>query len=259
MHPLKLIVMLSAALFVSCSAMSASLPSTIRIGTDPGYAPFESKSPDGKVIGFDIDLAMALCERMKVQCVIVESPFDALIPSLKAKKVDAIMAAMTITPARLKEINFSDKLYSAKARLIAPRGATLLPTPDSLKGKNIGVLQGSIQEAYANKYWRKSGINVVSYPTQENIYSDLTAGRLDAAFQDEVAGMYGFLKSAAGKNYDFAGPAVLDKDIFGVGVGMGLRKDKPELQQAVNEAFKSLRADGTYKKIADKYFSFDIY
>ncbi|NIY48486.1 ABC transporter substrate-binding protein [Cedecea colo] len=259
MRTVRTIVTLSAALLVSLSVLATEQPATLRIGTDPGYAPFESKSPDGKVIGFDIDLTEALCERMKMKCVVVESPFDALIPSLKARKIDAIMATMSITPARQKEINFSDKLYSAKARLIAPAGSALKPEPASLQGKNIGVLQGSIQETYANKYWRNSGVSVVSYPSQDDIYSDLKAGRLDAAFQDEVAGSYGFLKQAAGKSYDFAGPAVTDPQIFGTGVGMGLRKEDTELQQAVNQAFASLRADGTYKKIVDKYFAFDIY
>ncbi|WP_455846042.1 ABC transporter substrate-binding protein [Pantoea agglomerans] len=259
MRPFKMILTLSAALMVSFSSFATELPTTLRIGTDPGYAPFESKSPNGKVIGFDIDLAEALCERMKVKCIVVESPFDALIPSLKARKIDVIMATMSITPARQKEIAFSDKLYSAKARLIAPRGTTLEPTPKSLKGKNIGVLQGSIQEAYANKYWRKAGVSVVSYPAQDDIYSDLKAGRLDAAFQNEVAGSYGFLKQFAGQGYEFAGPAVTDAQIFGEGVGMGLRKNEPGLQQAINQAFADLRADGTYKKIADHYFTFDIY
>ncbi|MCM7515683.1 lysine/arginine/ornithine ABC transporter substrate-binding protein [Enterobacter hormaechei] len=259
MRRLKLFVPLTAALVVSFSAVSADIPSLLRIGTDPGYAPFESKSSDGKVVGFDIDLADALCERMKVTCIVIESPFDALIPSLKARKIDAIMATMSITPARQKEIAFSEKLYSAKARLIAPRGTALKPTAESLKAKNIGVLQGSIQEIYANQYWRGAGVSVVSYPSQDDIYSDLTAGRLDAAFQDEVAGSYGFLKQPAGKNYEFAGPAVTDINIFGVGVGIGLRKEDSSLQQAINEAFASLRADGSYKKIADKYFSFDIY
>lgn len=259
MRTLKMMVTLSAALMVSFSALSAELPSTLRIGTEPGYAPFESKAPDGTVVGFDIDLAEAICERIKIKCVVVESPFDALIPSLKARKIDAIMATMSITPSRLKEIAFSDKLYSAKPRLIAPQGSTLEPTAQALAGKNIGVLQGSIQETYANKYWRPNGVSIIAYPTQDDIYSDLKAGRLDAAFQDEVAGSYGFLKQPAGKDYQFAGPAVKDEQIFGVGVGMGLRKNEPELQQAINQAFADLRADGTYQKIAAQYFDFDIY
>lgn len=259
MSPLKSITLTSLLLLSSAAAFSASIPDTLRIGTDPTYAPFESKTPEGKVVGFDIDLTNALCERMKTRCVIVESPFDALIPSLKAKKIDAIVAAMNITPARLQQISFTDRLYSTRARLVAAKGTTIEPKVDALRGKNVGVLQGSIQEAYANKYWRPEGVNVISYQSQNDVYSDLTATRLDAAFQDEVAGSHGFLKQDAGKGYDFAGPAVTDPQIFGEGVGMGLRKEDVELQKAINEAFQSLRADGTYQKIVARYFSFDIY
>ncbi|WP_439332300.1 ABC transporter substrate-binding protein [Pantoea cypripedii] len=244
---------------LSLSSQATELPTTLRIGTDPGYAPFESKAADGQVTGFDIDLMNALCKRMNTRCVVVESPFDALIPSLKARKIDAIMSSMSITPARLKEIDFTEKLYSAKARLIAARNSSILPTATALKNKSIGVLQGSIQETYAGKYWRPYGVNVVSYPSQDDIYADLIAGRLDAAFQDEVAGSFGFLKQPSGRDFAFAGPAVTDEQIFGVGVGMGLRKGDEALKQAINNAFNQLRQDGTWQKLNARYFPFDIY
>jgi histidine transport system substrate-binding protein len=134
-----------------------------------------------------------------------------------------------------------------------------LPTLDSLKGKNIGVLQGSTQEAYANANWQPKGVNVVAYQNQDLIYSDLASGRLDAAFQDEVAGSEGFLKQPAGKGYAFAGESVKDDKFFGVGTGMGLRKNEDDLKNALNKAFDSMRKDGTYDKLAKKYFNFDVY
>ncbi len=160
------------------------------------------------MVGFDIDLAKELCRRIKANCTIVQTEFDALIPSLKARKIDAIIAALSITPKRLKEIDFTDKLYSANARLIAPKGSKIQPDLASLQGKSIGVQQGTIQEVYANRYWSPKGVNIVAYRAQDQVYADLTAGRLDAAFQDETAGSYGFLKQDAGKAYEFAGLAV---------------------------------------------------
>lgn len=65
----------------------AAIPSTLKIGTDPTYAPFESKDANGELVGFDIDLAKELCKRINTKCTFVESDFDALIPSLKAKKL----------------------------------------------------------------------------------------------------------------------------------------------------------------------------
>ncbi len=251
---LPLVLALSAA-----SSAFAAVPSTLKIGTDPTYAPFESKNAKGELVGFDIDLAKELCKRINTQCTFVESDFDALIPSLKAKKIDAIISSLSITEKRQLEIAFTDKLYAANARLIAPKGSKLLPTVDALKGKSVGVLQGTTQEAYANAMWQPKGITVVPYQNQDLVYADLASGRIDAAFQDEVAGSDGFLKQPPGKDYAFAGSSVKDDKFFGVGTGMGLRKTDTELKAALDKAFAEMRKDGTYDKFAKKYFDFDVY
>ena len=230
----KLVLSLSLVLaFSSATAAFAAIPQNIRIGTDPTYAPFESKNSQGELVGFDIDLAKELCKRINTQCTFVENPLDALIPSLKAKKIDAIMSSLSITEKRQQEIAFTDKLYAADSRLVVAKNSDIQPTVESLKGKRVGVLQG--------------------------IYSDLTAGRIDAAFQDEVAASEGFLKQPVGKDYKFGGPSVKDEKLFGVGTGMGLRKEDNELREALNKAFAEMRADGTYEKLAKKYFDFDVY
>jgi histidine transport system substrate-binding protein len=149
---LPLVLALSAA-----SSAFAAVPSTLKIGTDPTYAPFESKNAKGELVGFDIDLAKELCKRINTQCTFVESDFDALIPSLKAKKIDAIISSLSITEKRQQEIAFTDKLYAANARLIAPKGSKLLPTVDALKGKSVGVLQGTTQEALCQRHVAAEG------------------------------------------------------------------------------------------------------
>lgn len=140
----KTILALSLIMGISSAAsVSAALPQSIRIGTDTTYAPFSSKDSKGNFIGFDIDLGNELCSRIKVKCTWVGSDFDALIPSLKAKKIDAIISSLSITEKRQQEIAFSDKLYAADSRLIAAKGSPIQPTLESLKGKHVGVLQGS--------------------------------------------------------------------------------------------------------------------
>ncbi|SFN30781.1 histidine transport system substrate-binding protein [Izhakiella capsodis] len=243
----------------SIGSVVAAVPQTLRIGTDPSYAPFESKNTQGQLVGFDIDLANEICKRIHTKCTFVESDFDSLIPSLKAKKIDAIISSLSITAKRQEEIGFSDKLYAANARLIAPEGSKIQPTLASLKGKNIGLLQGTTQETYANQNWRPEGVTITPYANQDLVYQDLIAGRIDAAFQDEVAASEGFLKQPIGKDYAFAGPAVRDDKLFGVGTGMGLPKHNVELKAAVDSAFRAMREDGTYDKLAKKYFSFNVY
>ncbi|MDU4094032.1 MAG: lysine/arginine/ornithine ABC transporter substrate-binding protein [Pantoea sp.] len=252
-------VLALSLLLAFAGTVGAAVPKTLRIGNDPTYPPFESKNAQGQLVGFDIDLANEICKRIRAQCTYVESDFDALIPSLKAKKIDFIISSLSITEKRQQEIAFSEKLYAANARLVAPKGAKLEPTPESLRGKNIGLLQGTTQETYANQYWRPKGVTVTPYANQDLVYQDLNAGRIDAAFQDEVQASEGFLKQPVGKDYAFAGPAVKDDKIFGVGTGIGLRKEDGELKAAIDKAFAELRKDGTYDKIAKKYFDFNVY
>ncbi|ARJ42945.1 histidine ABC transporter substrate-binding protein HisJ [Pantoea alhagi] len=252
-------VLALSLLLAFAGTVGAAVPKTLRIGNDPTYPPFESKNAQGELVGFDIDLANEICKRIEARCTYVESDFDALIPSLKAKKIDFIISSLSITEKRQQEIAFSDKLYAANSRLVAPKGAKLEPTPESLKGKNIGLLQGTTQETYANQYWRPKGVTITPYANQDLVYQDLNAGRIDAAFQDEVQASEGFLKQPVGKDYTFAGPAVKDDKIFGVGTGIGLRKEDSELKAAIDKAFAEMRKDGTYDKIAKKYFDFNVY
>ncbi|MDW2742300.1 histidine ABC transporter substrate-binding protein HisJ [Atlantibacter subterraneus] len=256
----KLVLSLSLVLaFSSVSTAFAAIPQNLRIGTDPTYAPFESKNAQGELVGFDIDLAKELCKRIQTKCTFVENPLDALIPSLKAKKIDAIMSSLSITEKRQQEIAFTDKLYAADSRLVVAKDSDIEPSLEKLKGKRVGVLQGTTQETYGNEHWAPKGVEIVSYQGQDNIYSDLTAGRIQAAFQDEVAASEGFLKQPIGKDYKFGGPSIKDEKLFGVGTGMGIRKEDNELREALNKAFAEMRADGTYEKLAKKYFDFDVY
>lgn len=246
-------------LFVLATASFGSTLSTIRFGVDPSYPPFESKGPDGKLHGFDIDLGEQICARLNARCVWVENDFDGMIPALKARKFDAILSAMSDTPQRSAQIAFSDKMYNMTAGLIARKGSGLSPTPDGLKGKSVGVEQGSSALTYAKMYWEPHGARVVSYQNQDQVYADLISGRLDAAFQATVQAETGFLKSPQGADFELVGKPLDDPKIFGVGAAIGMRKDDPELASRINNALAGMLKDGTYKSIARKYFDFDIY
>lgn len=234
-------------------------PQVIRFGVDATYPPFESKAPDGTLIGFDIDLGNAICANLHAKCVWVEQGFDAMIPALKARKFDAILSAMSATDVRKQQIDFTNKIYNGPSRLVAASGSALKPSAASLKGKRIGVDQGSMQETFAKAEWAPQGVTVVSYPTQDAIYQDLTTGRLDGAFQSAVQADIGFLKTPRGKGYSFAGDEVKDKRVAGDGVAIGIRKDDPALAGKLNTAIAAIRKDGTYDKLATKYFDFNIY
>ncbi|RQR49638.1 ABC transporter substrate-binding protein [Burkholderia sp. Bp9125] len=231
----------------------------IRLAVDPTYPPLEYKLPDGTLAGFGIDITNALCAELRARCVWVESSFDGMIPGLLARKFDVIASSMTITPKRMQQIAFTNRISNAPARLVVRKGAPLLPSAESLKGKRVGVEQGSAQADYAIANWQRAGVQIVSYPNQDQVYADLVSGRLDAAFQASIAASDGFLKKPQGKDFTFAGDAIDDPKYFGQGDGLGLRKQDADLREAFNRALATILANGTYARINRKYFDFDIY
>jgi histidine transport system substrate-binding protein len=253
------------ALTLACAAMVGTAHADdwsgkeIRLAVDPTYPPLEFKTPDGKLTGFGVDIANALCAQMHAKCVWVEMSFDGMIPGLLARKFDVISSSMTITPKREQQIAFTNKISNAPARLVVRRGSPLLPDASSLKGKRIGVEQGSSQEDYARAMWQPAGVEIVAYQNQDQVYADLTSGRLDAAFQASIEASDGFLNKPEGKDYQFAGPAIEDPKYFGEGDGLGLRKEDVALREAFNQALAEILANGTYARINKKYFDFDIY
>nr|WP_201759019.1 MULTISPECIES: ABC transporter substrate-binding protein [Burkholderia] len=256
----KVLAALTVALLaVSAGGAYAKDWSTVRFGVDASYPPFESKGADGKLVGFDIDLGNEICRRIAAKCVWVENDFDGMIPALKARKFDGVLSSMSMTPQRAEQIAFSAKLFNTPTRLVAKDGAKLLPTADSLKGKTVGVEQGTIQETYAKTYWAPKGVTVVPYQNQDQVYADLLSGRLDATLQDAVQAEIGFLKTPRGKGYAFAGGDIDDPKTLGEGAGVGLRKEDTDLKAKIDGAIAAMRKDGTYDKIAKKYFDFDVY
>jgi arginine/ornithine transport system substrate-binding protein len=249
-------VLFALALAASLAQAQAPEWKKLRIGVEGAYPPFSEIGPDGKLKGFEIELVQAYCASMGAQCTLVQQEFDGLIPALQSRKVDAIFASVAITEERQKVVAFSKPYYNTPARLVAKAGAKLEPTAAGLKGKKIGVQRGTTHEAYATKTFTQS--EIVRYGSQDQVFLDLKSGRIDATLMDTPAADFGFLKKPEGKGFAFVGPSVEDK-IFGVGTGVGMRKaDEATLGKKFNAAIDALQANGTFKKLADKYFDYDI-
>ena len=244
-------------LLTSAISISAQETRKIKIGVEGAYPPFSQIGTDGKLKGFDIDIAYALCEQMKAQCTLVQQEFDGMIPSLQAKKIDAIIASMSSTDERKKVVEFSDKYYHTPARFVGKKSAALTATQAGLKGKRIGVQRTTVHDRFATDTFKDS--EIVRYAKQDDVFLDLMSGRLDAVLVDQVAASLGFLPLPAARDFAFFGPVYIEPKYFGYGAGVGLRKTDTALRDEFNAAIKAIRANGVYKKINDKYFSFDIY
>jgi polar amino acid transport system substrate-binding protein len=229
----------------------------LTIASEGAYPPFNMLTADGKLEGFDIDIAKALCDQMKAECTFVTQDWDGAIPALQAGKFDAFIASMSITPERLKQVDFSEKYYNTPPAIIAPKDTDIKGvTKEDLAGKTIGV-QGSTSHAmYSEKTFTDS--TVKSYPTAEEYQLDLANGRLDAA-NDDIVVLQAFLKTKQGECCKIVGDITPVIEIHGPGAGVAIKKGRPELVAKFNEAIKAIRANGEYKKINDKYFDFDAY
>lgn len=238
-------------------AAAAADTTQLRVGVEGAYPPFSEIGTDGKIKGFDIDIANAVCAQMKVECVFVQAEFDAMIPALRAKKFDAIVASMSITDERKKAVDFSDKYYNTPSRFIARADSKLEVTAEGLKGRKIGVQRTTIQDRFVTASFK--GSEIVRYAKQDEVFLELVNGRIDGAVADSVAADQGFLKTPSGKGFAFRGPVYNDPAFFGYGAGIAVRKGDNALRLKLNQAIAEIRANGTYKKLQDKYFDFDIY
>src|ERR1700732_1715010 len=131
------LTLLFASLITWSPCVSAKDWKVIRFGVDPSYPPFESKAADGSLVGFDIDLGNALGAKLNAKCVWVENDFDGMIPALQARKIDAVLSDMSVTEKRLQQIDFTDRIFNSTTRMVAKTRSHLLPTVESLRGKNM--------------------------------------------------------------------------------------------------------------------------
>ncbi len=255
--------MLARLLMVAfCSALvpaaaHAAGPSEIRFATEAGYPPFEFLDTSGELQGFDIDIGNEICKRLQAKCVWIDQSFDSLIPGLQARKFDLANSTMTATEARKKVIDFSTPMYIVPVKLLVKKGSGLEPTAESLKGKRVGVQQGTTMETYARKHWAPKGVQVIAYPSYTNAYVDMKAGRLDATFQEAQSAVDGFLSKPEGAGYELASMTLKDP-ILNEPIAMGMRKGNTKLGTEVDKTLKAMLADGTIQGFAKKYFAKDL-
>ncbi|MBL4835416.1 MAG: ABC transporter substrate-binding protein [Pseudomonas sp.] len=244
----KVLLAVTAAMVFSAPALADKL----RIGTEGAYPPFNMIDSSGKVTGFDIDIAKALCERMDAECSIVISDWDGIIPALNTRRFDFLVASMSITEEREQAVDFTMPYYTNKLQFVAPKKSDFKVDEASLKGKTIGAQRATI----AGQWLEENMGDVVDirlYDTQENAYLDMNAGRIDGVLADAFV-QYEWLQSEAGANFEFKGEPVFSNDKIGIAV----RKDDP-LRERLNEALQEIVDDGTYAEINAKYFPFSIY
>ncbi|CAG21113.1 putative amino acid ABC transporter, periplasmic amino acid-binding protein [Photobacterium profundum SS9] len=243
---------------LGATSLQAKEYTEIRFGIEGAYPPFSWTEPSGELKGFDVDMANALCEELQTKCKIVAQDWDGIIPSLLARKYDAIIAAMSITEERKKKIDFTGKYALIPNKYVAKKGTEIDFSTEGLKGVKIGVQRATTHDKYLTDNFGDS-VTIVRYGSFDDAYLDLKAGRIATVLGDASALEEGLINKEGGEGYEFIGPSLTDPKWFGDGFGIALRKQDKELTKKLDAAIISLREKGIYQEIAAKYFAYDVY
>jgi len=277
MQPVKVLGAVALALAASLTGAAAKDWKTVVIGMEGAYEPYNLTDPSGKIVGFEPDVAMDACKRIKVECKIIAQDWDGMIPGLNAGKFDVIMDGMSITDERKKQIDFSIPYAAVPAALAAAKSSPLAKVPhpdkivnfdkdkaggdaalkslrDALKGKTLGVQVSTTHATFAGNHL-KDVADIKEYKTTDDRDLDLKSGRIDAVLDDETA-IASMLAKPDAKDFATFGPELTGGD-FGVGVGMGIRKADADLTAKFDAALKAAFADGSIKKYSLQWFKID--
>jgi polar amino acid transport system substrate-binding protein len=240
---------------VTATALLGTTPAMadLKFGVDISpYPPFTSQDASGKIVGWEADFMDALCAELKEKCAFEPTAWDGIIPALTSKKFDAIMSSMSVTPERMKIINYS-KIYSNSAAVIlGPKSDDKDFSPEHLSGKTIGVQGATTHANYLAKYYAPKGAVIKSYAGQDEVNADLTAGRVDYIMADGIT-LASYLASEAGACCEQKGAVPLDVEILGAGVGIGIRKEDTALLEKINAAIDVLTDKGFFEEVTAKY------
>ena len=229
----------------------------LRIGTEGAYPPFNYYDSDNNLIGFDVDIAKALCEEMNAECTFVAQDWDGIIPALRANKFDAIIASMSITPERDEVVDFTDKYYNTPPAIAVLKDSELTEaTPEALADIIMGAQSSTTHANFAEKHFAETELR--RYGTPEEYKLDLASGRIDAAIDDVVV-LSDWINSEDGACCKILTTLTPDPEINGPGAGIAIREGEDELKEKFNAAIDAIRANGTYDEIQKKYFDFDVY
>jgi ABC-type amino acid transport substrate-binding protein len=228
----------------------------ITIATEGAYPPFNYLDRKGIPAGFEMELAQEACQRIKAECEFAAFKWDDLIPGLIDKKFDVIMSSLEVTSERRKRLGMSRRYYLSPGAFIAAKGAPFDGPPSLLRNKRIGVQRDSTHADWADKSFRRSA-QLKRYNTLGEALTALANDEVDAVFGDKTQ-LWLWSQKPEGKCCELVGQDIKDNQTLGIGVAAGLRKEDAKLRDAINKAFGEMMADGTYKKINEKYFPFPL-
>jgi len=230
----------------------------IRFVTDSDFPPFNFYDEEGVLVGFNVDLARAICLELNTSCDIKARPWEELFQGLKSGEADAVIAAHKVTSAALASVAFSDRYFHTPGRFAAKKDSGDLDiTPAGLDGKRIGVARGTAHEAYLRAFFRDSPLTL--FENADLAREALAAGKVDLIFDDGISLAFWLNGTLSRACCEMKGGPFLEPKYFGDGLAIAVPKNDPEIKALINEALKKIRASGRFEELVQRYFPVRIY
>jgi polar amino acid transport system substrate-binding protein len=230
----------------------------IRFLTADDYPPLDFAMPDGSLTGFNVDIARAVCEELRLPCTIQARRWDTLVEALETNKGDAMIASMRESPSLRQRLNFTSPYYLTPARFAARKDfPDAAIDPASIAGKTLGVVKGSAHAAFIAAFF--PAVRLKSYDDFAALHKALKQGEVDLVFADGVTLAVWLAGEDAGDCCAFRGGPFLESGFFGEGVSIAVRKEDGILRRALDWALARVWAKGQYAEIFRKYFPISFY
>lgn len=233
------LLLISLMAFMSCSKKENKL----YVGTNAEFVPFEYREGD-QIVGFDVDLINEVAKIIKQDIEFVDMAFDGLLPALQSKKIDIIIAGMTATEERKKFVNFSEPYYNSQQSILVHKDNNDIIGFDNLEGKNVGVVLGYTGDLIVSEM---SNVNAQKYGATSEAVIALKSKKVDAVVLD-----YEPAKQYFNQNDDLK---LIITDSVNEEYAIAMRKEDTELLKKVNDALNTIKENGTYDMLIEKYFN----
>jgi polar amino acid transport system substrate-binding protein len=213
------------------------------VGTDTPFPPFEIGQPPN-ISGYDIEVMNAIAENMDLSVTYQDTAFDTIFRDVANGQFDITAAATTITPERQQKVNFSDPYYEAQQALLVEEGSDITSV-DQLGGTVVGAQDGTTGETYANDETDASEVR--GFPEGPDAVAALTTGQVEAVIIDQPVAVDAVEKQG--------GVTLVQTIPTNELYGFAMAKDKTALLDAVNQALRQIKDDGTIADLYQKYFN----
>jgi polar amino acid transport system substrate-binding protein len=230
----------------------------VRFLTDSDFPPFNFYDEDGILVGFNVDLARAICLELATSCDIKARPWEELFKGLKSGEADAVIAAHKVTAKAVADVDFTDRYFHTPGRFAGRKDSPETEiSPSGLDGKRIAVAKGSSHEAYLKAFFRDSPLAL--FENADLAREALAASKADYVFDDGISLAFWLNGTLSRQCCEMKGGPYLEPKFFGDGIAIAVPKSDPEIKALLNDALKRVRASGRFDELVQRYFPVRIY